>query len=123
CDPAEQRSVCLPDHGDAAPRISEWNARGLTPRMRSRSVAAATESATRPSPTPTAAGLACLRLAHVDLPAAHIATIQLGDRLARLARRAHLDEAEAARAAGVAVVHDGRRFDRYSRREVGVEAE
>src|SRR5262249_11285960 len=63
------------------------------------------------------AGLAFLRLADVDLSATDIATVQLGDRLARLARRAHLDEPEAARATAVAVGDDRRRFDRSGRGE------
>src|SRR5262245_47536653 len=71
------------------------------------SVAPPTESAAATAAAPAAAataGLALLRLTHVDLPPADVAAVQLLDRLAGLAGRAHLDESKSARAAGVAVV-------------------
>src|SRR5439155_5140636 len=69
----------------------------------------------------TASTLAGLRLADVDLPAADVAAVQTRDGLAGLARRAHLDEAEAARAAGVAVGDHGCRLTRPHFREQSLE--
>src|SRR5207249_8168393 len=66
-----------------------------------RSVAAAARVSAASSPA--APPLLVARLADVDLPATNIATVQLRDGPARLTRRAHLDESEATRTAGVAV--------------------
>src|SRR3990170_1110222 len=68
-------------------------------------------------PSPAAPTLALLRLTDVDLPAADLAAVQLRDGLAGLARRAHLDEAEAARPSGLAVGDDARRLARSHLRE------
>src|SRR4029077_6606859 len=86
-----------------------------------RSVAAARESAAGAGTSSVAPALARLRLVDVDLPAADLAAVEGRDRLSRLARRTHLDEAEASRAAGVAVGDDGRRFARSHFREQRLE--
>src|SRR5437899_10670428 len=80
-------------------------------RTRRRSVpaaaAAAAEAAAWASAaaTPAASAAACAlaRLADVQLAALQLVAVQLGDRPLGLARRAHLDEAEAARPSGAAV--------------------
>src|SRR3989442_9491944 len=73
------------------------------------------------APPPAAPALLIARLADVDLPATDVATVHLGDGLARLARRAHLDEAEATRTAGVAVGDDRGRLARPHLREQRLE--
>src|SRR6185295_18366387 len=87
---------------------------------------AAAEPATAAARTPATAaatGTRCalVGLADVDLTATEIPAVQLGDGLAGLVRRAHLDESEAPRAAAVAVADDGRRLDGSSRREERLE--
>src|SRR5438309_6040637 len=80
-------------------------------RTRRRSVpaaaAAAAEAAAWASaaatPAASAAARALARLADVQLAALQLVAVQLGDRPLGLARRAHLDEAEAARPSGGAV--------------------
>src|SRR2546426_7340332 len=80
-------------------------------RTRRRSVpaaaAAATEAATWTSaaatPATASAARALARLADVQLAALQLVAVQLSDRPLGLARRAHLDEAEAARPSGGAV--------------------
>src|SRR5207244_1488967 len=82
-------------------------------RTRRRSVpaaatAAAEAAAWAPAATTTpaasaAAARALTRLADVQLAALQLVAVQLGDRPLGLARRAHLDEAEAARPSGGAV--------------------
>src|SRR5207249_11094397 len=64
-----------------------------------------------------AAGRALAGLAHVQRAALQILAIELGDRLLRLARRAHLDEAEAARLPGGAIGDDRDRLARPGLRE------
>src|SRR5690242_3070787 len=93
------------------------DAQRLPPRrVAHRSIVAAAEAATRASAatagtsTTAPTGLTFLGLADVDLPTADIAAVQLLDRLAGFDRRAHFDESEPARAAALAIVHDGRRF-------------
>src|SRR5213595_859635 len=66
---------------------------------------------------PAAAAGALARLADVQGPALELFAVQLLDGLLRLARRAHLDEAEAAGPSGVAVRDDGRRGDGSRLRE------
>src|SRR5579875_509621 len=77
-------------------------------------------SAAVPGPS-TGPALARPRLAHVDLAAGEVPAVQRRDRLVRLARRAHLDEAEAARAPRVAVRDDGGGFARPVLREERLE--
>src|SRR5207253_10166250 len=79
-----------------------------------RSVAApAREPAASPATaTATAAALLLARLADVDLPATDVAAVQLRDGPACFARRAHLDEAEAARTARLTIGHDRGRLAR-----------
>src|SRR5262249_59467095 len=84
-------------------------------------VAAPAATATRTVPTPPAAtataARALARFADVDLTAADVAAIDVGDRLLGLGVRAHLDEAEPARAAGRAIRHHGRGLARSGLRE------
>src|SRR5438067_631635 len=84
-----------------------------------RSVAAAARVSAASSPA--APPLLVARLADVDLPATNIATVQLRDGPARLTRRAHLDESEATRTAGVAVGDDRGRLARPHLREQRLE--
>src|SRR5262249_41684829 len=70
------------------------------------------------SPTSTAAEVAaatarCLGtgLVHSQVSAAHLSSVQRSDRLLRLLVCAHLDEREAARAAGHLIAHDRHRVD------------
>src|SRR5207247_9900343 len=77
-----------------------------------RSVAAASREPAAATGLSAASALARLRLADVDLPAGDVAAVQTRDGLAGLARRAHLDEAEATRATGIAVRDHGRRLTR-----------
>src|SRR5579885_451338 len=86
-------------------------------------------SAAVPGPSAGPA-LARPRLAHVDLATGEVPAVQRRDRLVGLARRGHLDEAEAARATRVAVRDDRRRFarpvfreERFEVRTGGVERE
>src|SRR5438445_3409577 len=72
--------------------------------LRRRSVAAAAGEA--PAPAVTAAGRALAGLAHVQGAALQVLAVELGDRLLRLARRAHLDEAEATRLSRGAIGDD-----------------
>src|SRR5437867_10854610 len=58
----------------------------------------------------TRAARALARLAHVQLAALQLVAVQLGDRPLGLARRAHLDEAEATRPSGGAVGDHRRRL-------------
>jgi hypothetical protein len=51
------------------------------------------------------------------LPAVYVLAVELCDRLIGLFRRSHLDEAEAARATGFTIGHDGSRLDPPGRRE------
>src|SRR4030095_4512450 len=55
-------------------------------------------------------------LLHPQLPAVYVLAVDLRDRLIGLFRRSHLDEAEAARATGFTIGHDGSRFDLAGRR-------
>src|SRR6185369_6074705 len=101
---------------------------GPGPRAADRSVVAATEAAAgataaagASAATAATAAFALLGLTDVDLPTADVAAVQLLDRLARLDRRTHLDEAETARTAALAVADDGRRFHRSRSREYRLE--
>src|SRR5213083_1497192 len=71
--------------------------------------AEATARAPAASATPAAAR-ALARLADVQLAALQLVAVQLGDRPLSLARRAHLDEAEAARPSGGAIGDHGGRL-------------
>src|SRR5258707_5759924 len=61
------------------------------------------------TPATRARGLR-VRDGHGDAPAVEVTAVQLADRLLRLLRRVHLDEAEAPRLAGEAIGDDGRRL-------------
>src|SRR6185503_13673651 len=96
------------------PVSSEGEADDL-PATAAAAAAAAPAAAAIPT-APTAAAPAAARAGGVgdlDLqgPAVHFLAIELLDGLGRLFRRRHLDEAEAARVAGVTVGDDGRRLD------------
>src|SRR5438094_6084983 len=91
-------------------------------RKRVRLAPATAEAAAAPAAGPvaapaTAAAGALPRLADVQGPALELFAVQVLDGLLRLARRAHLDEAEAAGPSGVAVRDDGRRGDGSRLRE------
>src|SRR5581483_5780935 len=111
-----------------AARYRTRGARGAAPDEAAslelaRSVATASrESAagTGPRAVPAPA-LARLRLADVDLAAANVAAVQRRDGLVGLARRAHLDEAETARAARLTVRDDRCRLARPVLREERLE--
>src|SRR5438876_11862321 len=70
--------------------------------------AAAWASAPAPAAPPAARAVACL--ADVQLAALQLVAIQLGDRPLGLARRAHLDEAEATRPSGGSIGDPGGRL-------------
>src|SRR5262249_20936300 len=72
-------------------------------------VAAAVPAAARAAAT-AAAGSALARLVHVQVAALEVAPVELLDGLLRLLVGGHLDEAEAARAAGAAGAHHRRCF-------------
>src|SRR5256886_697139 len=75
-------------------------------------------SAEAPRVPPTAATRAAGRgLLHPELTAVQVLAVELRDRLIGLFRRGHLHETEAARATGLAIGHDGGRFDLAGRRE------
>src|SRR4030095_923385 len=92
--------------------------RGVCPRRRGRgqlpAVAAAAAAAAEPTaararrPTTTAATRRRLRLLDLQPPALVVTPVETRDGFLRPLVRCHLDEPEAARAAGVAIGHDGR---------------
>src|SRR5207245_2402134 len=82
-------------------------------RMRTATAAAAATTAAAVA----AAGAGRLRALDLDGPAVDRRAVELADRLLGVFRRRHLDEAEAARAAGVAVGHHRRRLDIAGRGE------
>src|SRR5207249_9763505 len=95
-------------------------ARSAVRRGGRRSVVAPAREATAPAVT-AAAGRALPGLAHVERPALEVLAVELGDRLLRLAGRAHLDEPEAARLPGGAIGDDGDRLARPGLREHGLQ--
>src|SRR5579871_895102 len=74
-----------------------------------RAAAAATTTTARATAA-AATAAALLRLVHAQRASAHVLPVEALDRARSVAAR-HLDEAEAARAAGVAVVDQGDRLD------------
>src|SRR5438094_5038905 len=69
----------------------------------------------------TPAARTLVRLADVQGPPLQLAPVQVGDRLLRLSRGAHLDETEAPRPSGRAIRDDGRRLARSGLAEEGLE--
>src|SRR5437016_2413551 len=69
------------------------------------------------APRVRASPTAARGLLHPKLTAVQVLAVELRDRLIGLFRRGHLHETEAARATGLAIGHDGGRFDLAGRRE------
>src|SRR5207245_806934 len=102
----------------AFPRPQSAAASSVLAEARPRAVGLRGEAAARQAGAARASALGALpRLAHVDHPALDLPAVELGDGALSLLVRAHLDEAEAARAVGEPILDDGGGLARPGLRE------